>query len=183
MNVEHFAMVYALIAREAIQRFGIEGEKAVLDGIRQYGIAYGNQMAERTKADGRPNDFVGYLLYGEIDFSETGNEMQITQTTPHVEVVCGRCGWHDAWQRHGMLDMGRLYCQEIDSAILYGFNPDFKFEVRWHFARDHALYADFFKKKGDLEQAREKLQTAIDIFRRINADDWVTKYEAALAAL
>jgi hypothetical protein len=82
-----------------------------------------------------------------------------------------------------MLDMGRLYCQEIDSAILYGFNPDFKLEVRWHFARDYALYADFFKKKGDLEQAREKLQTAIDIFRRINADGWVTKYEEELAGL
>jgi hypothetical protein len=102
---------------------------AVLDGIRHYGISYGRRMAERAKADGRPNDFVSYLLYGEIDFSETGNEMQITQKTPYVEVICSQCGWHDAWRRHGMLEMGRLYCQEIDSAIMRGFKPDFKFEV------------------------------------------------------
>ena len=40
MNVEHFTMLYALIAREAIQQFGNDGEKAVLDGIRQYGISF-----------------------------------------------------------------------------------------------------------------------------------------------
>jgi hypothetical protein len=129
MNVEHFAILYAWIAREAIQRFGTDGEKAVLDGIEEYGISYGKRMAERAKADGRPNDFVSYLLYGEIDFSETGNEMQIAQRTPHVEVVCSQCGWYDAWRRHGVLDVGQLYCEEIDSAIMHGFNPDFKFEV------------------------------------------------------
>ena len=129
MNVEHFAMMYALIAREAIQRFGADGKETVADGVREYGISYGKRMAERAKADGRPNDFVSYLLYGEIDFSQTGNEMQMAQRTPHVEVVCSQCGWYDAWQRHGVLDVGQLYCQEIDSAIMHGFNPDFKFEV------------------------------------------------------
>ena len=38
-------------------------------------------------------------------------------------------------------------------------------------------------KNGDLPQAREKLQTAIDIFRECGADGWVEKYEKELAAL
>jgi hypothetical protein len=129
MNVEHFAMMYAFIAGEALQRFGADGQKAVIEGVRGYGIAYGKRMAERAKAGGRPNDFVSYLLYGEIDFSQTGNEMQIAQRTPSVEVVCSQCGWHSAWQRHGVLDVGLLYCQEIDSAIMHGFNPDIRFEL------------------------------------------------------
>ena len=53
----------------------------------------------------------------------------------------------------------------------------------WYLAKDYALYADFFKTKGDLPQAREKLQTAIDIFQSIGADGWVKKYEEKLAAL
>jgi len=49
--------------------------------------------------------------------------------------------------------------------------------------RAHALCADFFKKKGNLEQARENLRTAIDIFRQCGADGWVTKYEKELALI
>lgn len=40
-------------------------------------------------------------------------------------------------------------------------------------AKAFALYSDFFKKKGYHEQAREKLQTAIDLFRQCGADGWV----------
>ncbi len=57
------------------------------------------------------------------------------------------------------------------------------YHTRWQLARDYALYSDFFKKKGDLAQAREKLKTAIDIFRGVGADGWVTKYEEELAKL
>ena len=55
--------------------------------------------------------------------------------------------------------------------------------MRFHLGQDHRVYADFFKKKGDLAQAREKLQTAIDIFRKCGGDGWVTKYEEELARL
>lgn len=94
MTVEHFAMMYAFIAREAIRRFGDDGKEAIAEGIKKYDVSYGKRMTERAKADGRPSDFVSYLLYGEIDFSQTGNEIQIVQRTPHVEVSFNQCGWH-----------------------------------------------------------------------------------------
>ena len=50
-------------------------------------------------------------------------------------------------------------------------------------AKDYALYADFFKKKDDLSQAKEKLQTAIDIFKQCGADGWVKKYDEELIRL
>jgi tetratricopeptide (TPR) repeat protein len=53
----------------------------------------------------------------------------------------------------------------------------------WHLARDYALYADFFKKKADPAQAKEKLGKAIDLMRSIGADGWVKKYEEELAGL
>jgi hypothetical protein len=129
MNVEHFAMMYGVIAREAIGRFGADGEAAVREGVREYGLAYGRRMAERAKMDGRPNDFVSYTVYGEFDFAETGSIMELEQRTPYVVVVFSKCGWCEAWRRGGMLDVGRIYCEEIDRAILHGFNPDFRFEV------------------------------------------------------
>jgi hypothetical protein len=53
----------------------------------------------------------------------------------------------------------------------------------WDLAKDYALYAEFFKKMGDLSQAREKLSTAITIFRECGADGWVEKYEEELVHL
>lgn len=129
MNVEHFAVMYGLIARETIGRFGAEGEAAVREGIREYGLAYGRRLADRAKADGRPNDFVSYSVYGEFDFSETGNVMDLEQRTPHVVIVFSKCGWCEAWKHKGMLDVGRIYCEEIDRAIIRGFNPAFRFAV------------------------------------------------------
>ena len=55
--------------------------------------------------------------------------------------------------------------------------------VPWNLAKDYALYADWFKKKGDIQGAREQLTKAIDIFRECGADGWVTRTEKALAEL
>ncbi|MFC1859089.1 hypothetical protein ACFL9U_13860 [Thermodesulfobacteriota bacterium] len=48
---------------------------------------------------------------------------------------------------------------------------------------DYALYADLYERKGDLAQAREHLNKAIEIFKECGADGWVEKYEKELAPL
>jgi hypothetical protein len=53
----------------------------------------------------------------------------------------------------------------------------------WDLARAYALYAEFYKKKADPAQAKEKLGKAIDLMRSIGADGWVKKYEEELAGL
>jgi hypothetical protein len=53
----------------------------------------------------------------------------------------------------------------------------------FHLGKDYALYADLFKRKGDLSKARENLGKAIEILKECGADGWVKKYEKELAAL
>jgi tetratricopeptide (TPR) repeat protein len=55
--------------------------------------------------------------------------------------------------------------------------------TRWYLATDHALYADWFKQKGDLSNAKEQLTKAIRILRECGADGWVEKYKKKLALL
>jgi hypothetical protein len=55
--------------------------------------------------------------------------------------------------------------------------------MMWHSARDYALYAELFKRKGDLPKAKENLTKAINIFQECGADGWVEKYEKELAEL
>jgi len=66
--------------------------------------------------------------------------------------------------------------------IRKAIEADTRNDIRWYLATDHALYADWFKKKGDLSSAKEQLTRATDIFRECSADGWVEKYEKDLAA-
>jgi tetratricopeptide (TPR) repeat protein len=54
---------------------------------------------------------------------------------------------------------------------------------RWQLAADHNFYADWFKKKGDIQGAKEQLTKAIDLFRECGADGWVTRTEKTLAEI
>jgi tetratricopeptide (TPR) repeat protein len=53
--------------------------------------------------------------------------------------------------------------------------------LRWQLANDHAFYADWFRKKGDIQETKEQLTKAIDIFRECSADGWVERMEKVLA--
>ena len=55
--------------------------------------------------------------------------------------------------------------------------------LRWNLANDHAFYADWFKKKGDIQGAKEQLTKAIDLFKECGADGWVTRTGKTLASL
>jgi class 3 adenylate cyclase/tetratricopeptide (TPR) repeat protein len=86
--------------------------------------------------------------------------------------------------------MGRIYLyiddahmDEAEIWIKKAVELDEQYKMPWNLARDNALYADFFKKKGDAAQAKEKLHKAIEIMRSINADGWVKRYEEELAGL
>ena len=55
--------------------------------------------------------------------------------------------------------------------------------IWWHLARDHALYGELFKRKGDHSEAKRHLTKGINIFKDCGADGWVEKYEMELGAL
>ena len=55
--------------------------------------------------------------------------------------------------------------------------------MKWNLAKGSDLYSEFFKRKGDLSQARDNLVKAIEIFKECEADGWVNRYEKELALL
>jgi hypothetical protein len=44
---------------------------------------------------------------------------------------------------------------EAEACIKKAIETDERYQTRWQLAKGYALHADFFKKKGDIEQARE----------------------------
>ena len=72
---------------------------------------------------------------------------------------------------------------EAETWIRRSIDFDTKHAVPWNVAKDHALYADWFKKKGDIQGTKEQLTKAIDLFRECAAEGWVTRTEKTLAEL
>jgi hypothetical protein len=72
---------------------------------------------------------------------------------------------------------------EAEAWIRRAIKANTGYGTKWNLARDHELYADWFKKKGDIPRAKEQLTKAIDIFRECGADGWVTRTEQELASL
>ena len=60
-------------------------------------------------------------------------EGEITQefitTSPDAKVNVHKCTWCTAWQDAELLSFGRLYCREIDIALMRGYNPSLKITV------------------------------------------------------
>ena len=65
----------------------------------------------------------------------------------------------------------------IEKAIEAAARNGMKLEL----ARSHSLYAELFKRKGDLPKSREQLSKAIEIFKECGANGWVMKAEEELA--
>lgn len=127
----HHALLFAWITREVIMRFGVEkGEVAIRKATRRYGEQRGQRMALRARADGRQLSMADFMVYGEWTPSDpSAMESETVAEGPHIRVQVSRCPWSTVWSREGLLGFGRLYCQEIDHALVRGFNPDLRLDV------------------------------------------------------
>ncbi|MHB8106944.1 MAG: L-2-amino-thiazoline-4-carboxylic acid hydrolase [Candidatus Cryosericum sp.] len=130
-TAEHHALLFGWIAREAVLRIGEKEVAPVLcAGVRLYGQQRGHRMALRAQQDGQPLSMASYLSYREWEVPV--GEMQQTGLPwrGDLRTQVRRCCWATAWQREGLVDFGKYYCQEIDKAVARGFNPDLVVDVK-----------------------------------------------------
>ena len=75
------------------------------------------------------------------------------------------------------------HISEAENWIKRAIETNQKYSMMWNLAQDYALYAELFKRKGDLSKAKQNLSKAIEIFTECGADGWVEKYEKELNTL
>jgi tetratricopeptide (TPR) repeat protein len=82
-----------------------------------------------------------------------------------------------------MLNMDDEHLSEAEAWFQKAIEADTRNGTRWQLVPDHACYADWFKKKGNMQGAKEQLTKAIYLFRECGADGWVTRTEKTLAGI
>lgn len=126
----HHALLFGWIAQAVIERTGAERGEAILRrAVRRYGEERGRRMVLRAQVAGHPLSMASYLAYGEWRAAPEDFERRTFVRAPHLETHVYRCPWHSAWRENGLLPYGRLYCLEIDEALVRGFNPALRLEV------------------------------------------------------
>jgi class 3 adenylate cyclase/tetratricopeptide (TPR) repeat protein len=92
-------------------------------------------------------------------------------------------GWMRRYLAQILLIIDDQHFPEAQHWIEEAIEADERNGMRWHLARDIAVYAELFKRKGDREKAKEQLVRAIDIYKECGSDGWVTRAEEELAKL
>jgi tetratricopeptide (TPR) repeat protein len=92
-------------------------------------------------------------------------------------------GWIRRYLGEIFLNIDGQHFPEARHWIEQAMEADERNGMRFHLARDIAVYADLFKRKGDKDKAREQLGKAIDIYKECGSDGWVTRAEEELAKL
>jgi tetratricopeptide (TPR) repeat protein len=92
-------------------------------------------------------------------------------------------GWIRRYLGEIFLNIDGRHFSEAQHWIERAIQADERNGMRWHMARDVAVYAELFKRKGDKEKAKEQLGKAIDIYKECGADGWVKRAEEELEKL
>lgn len=150
----HHALLFGWLAQAVIARVGQEqGEGIVRDAVRRYGEERGRRMALRAQLNGHALTPASYLAYGEWSASPGSASMEVIAKAPDLIDRVHRCAWHSAWEAEGLMRYGRLYCMEIDRALMRGFNPELVLEVNGTLS-DSAPYCEFVFRGARLSGLR-----------------------------
>lgn len=137
LSASHHAVLFALLARAVLVHFGAErGEAVIRQAVRRYGEQRGGRMRLRALRDGEALTMLNYMAYSEWRGREGESQQKMAETAPDAYSFIERCPWNDAWMENDLLPYGRLYCQEIDLALVRGFNPQLRLEVRSTLSND-----------------------------------------------
>ncbi|WP_308560824.1 L-2-amino-thiazoline-4-carboxylic acid hydrolase [uncultured Klebsiella sp.] len=131
-----FARMFVHLAKEVVDEFGEKGSEAIKRGVWNFGVERGEGIAKRAFARGKNNDSDNYLISYDMDRSDEFESID-TYHKGYVEQVFSRCVFASEFQKMGMEKYGILYCEMIDPAIAYGYNPDLKCIHEKHFFTDN----------------------------------------------
>jgi len=131
LTATHHAMLFALMARAVCNHSDEKTCAAIMrKAVRTYGEQRGHRMALRARANGHALTMANFLAYGEWSLDPGESDLQMVAKVPHARVHISKCPWHQLWAEKDLLPYGRYYCLEIDDALVRGFNPELKLDIR-----------------------------------------------------
>ena len=130
-SAEHHALLFAWMARDITLIVGEELASPVLhNAVRRYGEQRGLRMALRAQSNKHDLSMLSWLAYPEWKAGKDETVMNIVQKRPAVRIRIPQCPWYTTWKNEGLMEYGKYYCEEIDTSVIRGFNPELHIDVK-----------------------------------------------------
>ncbi len=131
------ADLYYFVARRVIMDLGEAGERAVRQGLREFGLARGRAILAEVEAAGEEVNLANFLKHYNLPMGRAWRGERVTTPEASHDVVTF-CPFADQWQKRGGADIGQIYCEEVDPAIREGYSPRLRFTATQYLLRDGA---------------------------------------------
>jgi len=130
-TASHHALLFSSIAQSVFSHLEKEkGEILIRNAVRKYGHQRGRRMALRAQKNGHALTMANYFAYGEWEVGKNEMDARLKEKTPHARLNVFTCPWYVTWKERNLLAHGKYFCKEIDIALVKGFNPDLKIEIK-----------------------------------------------------
>lgn len=148
--VDLWAKLYYFLGSKLLESYGVDGERALREAVREYGRHRGRLIRERHQAEGHPIDLES--LFGRYDLPndprfrrkkiELTPETRISQTLvcPYAEV------WDDL--AGGKSRVAQLYCEEVHHALFSAYDPAVQTNLchpLTHEGTDHCMFSVYLR--------------------------------------
>jgi len=172
-EIEHHAVLFALISKYALEDCGEKGKTAILNGITLYGNERGQRMAKRAIENSDSlDDIVIFFAYTEWQPQPGQMKMEIASTKPTFVQHYSKCGWCTAWIKYNLLEYGKYYCVPIDNAVLAGFNPKLRLTVHsnlsWGAPYCHFDWETYLTEEDEKRLAAKKMELGQSCIKDFN---------------
>lgn len=162
-SIEHHAVLYALLARNALA-IGDDGKRALKNATIAYGNERGRRMANYAQKEGIIPCGETYPIFKEWRApGEEGNIPGESGNLPSYTTRVIRCQWTESWKKHGLLEYGRYYCHDIDKSMYQSYQQFHKLTIHgllsagdemcifdWGYPRTLDMAAQIAEKQGEI---------------------------------
>ena len=131
LSPRHHALFFAWTVEEVFNCSSQdEAGRIIKEAVVEYGRERGRRMAYRARENGRVLNMTTYLdcIEWQADADEAEWVIEVKNENTYTKVF--KCPWNTAWQESDTVNYGKYYCKYIDSALIEGFNPELKIEVK-----------------------------------------------------
>jgi hypothetical protein len=126
-----FGLTYVYLTRPVFENLGMEGERALRQGLRAYGRYRGERMRRWHIEEGLPLNLESTILYWDVSSIETcgcsGPGMIVRPY--HLEFPATTCPLHDVNREEKWEHYGYTYCDEIHQELWMAYDPTMFVEI------------------------------------------------------
>ena len=127
----HMGQFFVLMAKAIIDRMGEkEGGELLKSVVEEFAMRRGERIAEKVKSAGKPLAFKNFIVYGDMDSTGVTSGMTPSIEDGDLVLEIKHCEFNQGAKAVGLGEYAYHYCKYIDTALLKGYNPDLKLEVK-----------------------------------------------------